>query len=147
MFVLTLLAMAAVSWSAEIPEITELREMYLDTALVTDGAPSCIIAVPDEIGYGEAATKLAAAIKEVCGVAPELTRAGEIPEETVNNTNIIALGVFANNPIVEKLYHRSLVSCDWSWPKGEAAYVIRTLHNPWLTGKNVVYVGSPTPAG
>ncbi len=146
-FALTLLATGAIGWAADIAEIGELREMYLDTALVTDGAPSCIIAVPDQIGYGEAATRLAAAIKEVCGVALEPRRAGEIPEETVKTTNIIALGVFANNPVVEKLYHRSLVSCDWSWPKGEAAYVIRTVHNPWLTGKNVVYIGSVTPAG
>ncbi len=147
LFVVALLVLVASVWAADVPEITELKEMYLDTALVTDGAADCIIAVPDEIGYGPLATTLAGAIKDAYGAAPPIIIAAQVTEEAMKATNVIALGVFANNPVVEKLYHRSLVIYDWSWPKGEAAYVIRTVHDPWLTGKNVVCVGSVTAEG
>ncbi len=139
--------MGTAALAAEVPQITQLREMSLDTALVADGKAACLIVIPDGSEYGPLGAKLANAIKSACGAAPPVVQAGKATEEAVQSTNVIAVGVFANNPTVEQLYDRMLVSCDWSWPQGENAYVIRTVHNPWLTGKNVVYIGSVTPGG
>jgi hypothetical protein len=145
MLTVVLLTVVVSAWAIEVPKLTELREMYVETALVADGKAACVIVAPEDAAYDAVASKLAAAIKETCGDAPPIIPAGSITDEAMSATNVIALGVFANNPVVEKLYRRSLVICDWAWPKGETPYVIRTVHNPWVSGKNVVYLGGTTP--
>ncbi len=125
--------------------ITEIKEMYLDTALVADGESACLIVVPDDEAYMPVAEKLSAGIEAAYGVAPPIRKAGQVSREEAEGTHLIALGVFANNHIVEQLYFDEFVLCDYYWPGGDS-YVIRTVHNPWLTGKNVIYLGSTQPA-
>jgi outer membrane protein assembly factor BamB len=144
---LALMGLIANVWADEIPEITELKPLYVETALVTAGAASCVIAIPDDEAYKSLAHELAAAIAATCGAAPEVQRAGALADEAIRQTNIIALGWFANNAIVDRLYRRSDVICNLSWPGGEGAYVIRSVHDPWLSGRNVIYIGSVTPEG
>lgn len=142
-----LLCVSGVCIFADTPVITELRDLCLETSFAVDGQVNAIIAVPEQEAYEAMAGRLAAAIEAACGVAPAVVPAERVSEDVMQNNHVIAIGVFANNPIVEKLYHRLLVKCDWSWPGGEDGHVIRTVHNPWLTGRNVIYLGSVTPAG
>ena len=144
---LAVMGLVAQVVAAEMPEITELKPMYVETALVMEGTASCIIAVPDDDAYNAPARELAAAIKATCKAAPEVKCASALSDEAIRQTNIIALGWFANNCIADELFRRSHVICNLSWPGGENAYVIRSVHDPWLTGKNVIYVGSVTPEG
>ena len=60
---------------------------------------------------------------------------------------MIALGLFEANPVCERLYLRQLIRADYGWPTGAKSYELRTVHNPWLSGTNVVCVGSASPAG
>ncbi len=127
--------------------IMEIKEMYLDTPLVADGASACLIVVPDGEAYMAVGEKLAAGIKAAYGAAPPIRKAEQITQAQAEATHLIALGVFANNQIVEHLYLDEFVLCDYYWPGGDDSYVIRTVHNPWLTGRNVIYLGSTNPEG
>lgn len=148
---LTTILAAAISLpllsSAQAPAITQLHDMHLRTQLAADGKPTCVIAVAEGAEFAAVAKQLAQGMAQVCGSAPPVRFAGELTDADLRNTHVIALGVFANNGIIEKLYHRLLVSCDWSWPKGSDSCVLRTVHNPWLAGKNVVCLSSVTIEG
>jgi hypothetical protein len=133
--------------SVVVPDINTNRELYLDTHLVTDGEPGCFIAIPDAPGYAGIGQKLADRIQTRFGARLPVRLAAEITDEELKANNVIAIGVFALNPVVERLYRRQLVQCDYSWPKGEAAWVVRTVHNPWLSGTNVVFLGGQSVEG
>lgn len=143
--VVVLAALHGVSAGGE--EITRLKPMYLQTALVADGQPAAAIVVPDDPAYRPLADRLAEAVREACGVAAPVRSAADVLGHGPPAENLIALGVFANNRVVEDLYLREMVLCDYAWPGGTVSYVIRTVHNPWLAGKNVIYLGSATLAG
>ncbi|MBI3945207.1 MAG: VCBS repeat-containing protein [Armatimonadetes bacterium] len=128
-------------------KITQLKRLYIETPLVARGQAACVIAVPDDAAYGPLAQKLAAAIQNAFGVAPPFRPASEVARQMPPTENLIALGVFHNNKVAEDLYLREYVQCDYNWPGGEKSYEIRTVHNPWLNGKNVVCLGSTTLEG
>ena len=140
--VMMVLSAGVGSYCADTGELGQMKEMYLQTALVEGGKPACLIVAPDDAAYLPLAEKLAAAIKAAYGAAPPVKKAGEVSLEQAQDTNVIALGLFTNNHIVENLYLQEFVLCDYNFPGGENSYVIRTVHNPWVTGKNVVYIGS-----
>lgn len=144
---LLLICLAASCAVGQTPTIEQLRDLSLETSFAEAGTSQCIIAVPDQDGYSSMADHLATAVATVSGAKPAVMAASGITDEMAQANHVIALGVFANNSLVEKLYDRLLVSCDWSWPEGDDSYVIRTVHNPWQTGRNVVYLGSVTAAG
>ncbi|MGD9496942.1 MAG: FG-GAP-like repeat-containing protein [Armatimonadota bacterium] len=151
MTILTCVVMVLSAWAIvcgqEIGTIEQIKPMYLQTELVAQGEARCIIAAPKDEQYQSLARRVAQAIETSCGVAPPIRAAAEIDEATLQATNVIALGVFCVNAVTERLYLREYVLCDYSWPKGEDSYVIRTVHNPWLSGTNVVFVGGARPAG
>ncbi|MBI3946607.1 MAG: VCBS repeat-containing protein [Armatimonadetes bacterium] len=128
-------------------KITQLKRLCVDTPLVARGRPTCVIAAPDEPGYLPLAQRLAAAIQRACGVAPPIRAASDVARQMPPTENVIALGFFLNNKVVEDLYFRETVQCDYNWRDGARSYEIRTVHDPWLNGKNVVYLGSTTLEG
>ena len=144
----TILAAALTcAWAEDPAQITQLKEMHLHTQLVADGQAACVIATPDTRAYLEVAGRLAQGIEGALGAAPLVVKAAEMTDEQLAATNVISLGVFALNEVTERLYKREFVQCDWAWPQGEDAFVIRTVHNPWLSGTNVVFLGGPSMSG
>ena len=144
---LLLICLTASCAAGQTPVIEQLRDLSLETSFAEAGTSQCIIAVPDQDGYSSMADHLATAVATVSGAKPAVMAASGVTDEMAQANHVIALGVFANNSLVEKLYDRLLVACDWSWPSGDDSYVIRTVHNPWQTGRNVIYLGSVTAAG
>jgi len=141
------LGLALAAQAQEIGRIDQIKPMYLQTELVADGEARCVIAAPEGEEYQAPAQRIADAIEASCGVSPPIRPAAEIDDQTLASTNVIALGIFCFNQVTERLYIREYVLCDYAWPKGEDSYVIRTVHNPWLSGTNVVFVGAAQPAG
>lgn len=142
-----IMALVMVAAAADLPELPQLKQMYSETSLVEGEQSACVVAAP--VLYETLATALAEAVGEACGAKPRVVDASELSDEEMARTHIIALGVFANNPVIERLYERGLVACDWSWPKtveGSPRYVIRTVHDPWLTGRNVISIGGTSEA-
>ena len=52
--------------------LSKLKEMYLETELVSNGEAKCLIAVPDGADYGRLGQRLSEGIGKACGAAPPL---------------------------------------------------------------------------
>jgi hypothetical protein len=61
-------------------------------------------------------------------------------------TNVIALGNRSSNRFIWHLYNRMYTLLDVKYP-GPGGYVIRTLHNTFANGKNVVFLGGSNKQG
>ncbi|HUS80025.1 MAG TPA: hypothetical protein VM283_02080, partial [Armatimonadota bacterium] len=144
---LTLIAATACAWCEDPDAITALRDMHLQTQLVRDGQSTCMIAAPSDAQYAALASRLAAAIGEKLGAAPPVVDAAQVTDDQLAQSNAIALGVFAVNEVTDRLYRRALVACDWTGPWTAGGYEIRTVHDPWLSGTNVVAIAGITQAG
>ena len=130
-------------------EITQLKDLYLDTDLVTDGRPQAVIAAPPGDRYQAAVDVLQDAVQTRSGTRlPLLRDAGQTAgaEELLATQNVIALGNMATNPFIEKLYLQWYSQLDLKYP-GKGGHVLRSLHNPYATGHNVILLGGSDDAG
>ena len=142
-------AMAAVP----VPDLAS-ASFYPDTQLAADGRACSVVVAPSADPAAVAsAQRLAAGMAAKGGVqfrvAPDTVvcpeRLGPVADE-YRQTNLIVVGNLHNNRAVFPLYVQFLCSPDAHYPGGEG-YELRTVGNPWGTGKNVVVVGASTQAG
>ncbi len=133
-------AIAGGVFAAEIPPVPPLKTFYTEVPIAHGGAPNCLIAVPPGDEYAQVGQKIAAAIKAVSGAAIPVQDASSISAEALQSSNMILVGYFANNPLVERLYDEHYVALDAQWP-GAGGYVIRTVHDPTGQGTCFVYLG------
>jgi len=94
---LLLICLAASCAVGQTPAIEQLRDLSLETSFAEAGTSQCIIAVPDQDGYGPMADHLATAVATVSGAKPAVMAASGITDEMAQANHVIALGVFANN--------------------------------------------------
>jgi hypothetical protein len=129
--------------------ITRLKPLHLDTALVEAGQPRAVIVAPPGERYQEAVEIVQTAVRARTGVTlpamrdPAVTAA---PEEMLGTRNVIALGNMATNPFTEEMYRKWYVLLDLRYP-GPGGHVVRSLHDPYGTGHNVIWVGGSDDEG
>ena len=145
-FVLCLSHLAAGAAKPTPPRIASLKKLYLETDVVRDGAPSATIIVPVSGVYDDLAKRIAQATREAAGaelpIAPETAPAAALPLRG----NVVALGNRSTNPFISELYNRFHTLLDLRYP-GPGGHVVRTLHNPFGNGFNVVFAGGSDRAG
>ncbi len=124
----------------EVPQAPPIKTFYTEVPIATAGAPNCIIAVPAGEDYAAMGREVAAAIKDVSGAEVPVQEAAGLSRATLENSNVILLGYFANNPLVNVIYDLHYVCLDAEWP-GAGGYVVRTVHDPLGTGTSCVYLG------
>ena len=124
------------------PVYAELKPLHLTTSLVRDGKPNAAIVTSSAGVYDEQAKELARAIRDLTGVELPIVREAAVPI----TGNLIALGNRSTNKVIEELYNRYFTLLDLRYP-GRGGYVVRTLHNPFGNGCNVVFVGGSDLAG
>ncbi|MBN2309595.1 MAG: hypothetical protein JXR94_11520, partial [Candidatus Hydrogenedentes bacterium] len=128
------------------PDIIQLKELYLETALVQDGAAAAVIVVPASGIYDDQAQAIADAIEARSGVKTPIVP-DTAPEAGVPLTgNVIVLGNRSTNALICKLYDLYYTLLDLRYP-GPKGYVLRTLHNPFGNGLNAVLVGGSDAEG
>lgn len=134
-----LIALTTAASAANGPDIAALKPLHLTTTL----AGAAIVAGP---AHRDAAAGLARRIAEGTGlrlpVISDLVAAGDM----AGHGNLIALGQFADNALLERLYYRWYVVVDGSQP-GAGGWLLQTVHNPEGVGVNVVVVGASDAAG
>jgi len=124
--------------------ITDLKDMCLRTTIVRDGLSRAVIVAPDE--YWGLARNLQRKILDCSGVKVEIKRASGVKDADYGDYNLIALGNMLDNPVICRLYNEHYTFVDGAYP-GNKGYVLRTVHNPFGYGRNVIIAGGTTYEG
>ncbi|MCY3766549.1 MAG: VCBS repeat-containing protein [Gemmatimonadetes bacterium] len=128
------------------PVYTELKDLNLDTELVRNGRPNATIVVPEDGRYAGAANRVQVAIQAKTGVLvpvdDDLSAAGAVPI----SGHLIVLGNRSDNRTIESLYNQYYTLLDLRYP-GPGGYEVRSLHNPFGNGHNVIFVGGSDAEG
>jgi len=90
--------------------------------------------------------KIRNAVRRCAKVALPVRRDAVEADKLLAETNVIALGNMATNPFIEQLYCRWYTLLDLKYP-GKGGRVVRSLHNPYGTGHNVLLIGGSDDAG
>lgn len=124
------------------------RDYHIDTILVKNGKPEVIIiSSRRHPAYGPIAERICERIRELSGIEVPILEAETAPTtEVLARSNVIALGNLATSAFVETLYWEWYTLLDL-WYPGTGGYVVRSLHDPYGTGRNVILVGGSDDAG
>lgn len=128
------------------PVYTQLKNLHITTALVKEGKPNAVIVAPSSGLYKEPAKDIQLAVKEITGVTLQIVSDSSPEAEVPVKGNLIVLGNRSTNKAIGELYNRFYTLLDLRYP-GPEGYVVRTLHNPFGDGNNVVFIGGSDTAG
>lgn len=128
------------------PQYEELKNLRLETILVGDGQAHISIVAPATERYDEQATKLQAAIGRITGVTVPIIRDDVEAAAVPINGNLICLGNRSTSKTIEQLYNFYYCLLDLKYP-GPEGYVVRTLHDPFGDGNNVIFAGGSDDIG
>ena len=155
MLLIALLALTAVPVAAQddIPPIENMR-LCPETALVADGqAQAAIVYSATDAAAADVARELHRELEARYGVPFPLVADSEVcPErlapvgEEWRETNLIVVGNLYTNRAVLPLYALYFCGADSVYPGGDG-YELRTVSNPWGTGRNVIVVGGSSVEG
>ena len=120
--------------------IKKLKNLHLNTTLVEQGKPGVVIITPSNGLYDLPASRIQKAIQEKSGLKVNINKTDTDPRILLKNTNVIAIGNMTTNPFIYKLYCQWYTLLDQKYP-GKGGYVVRSLHDPYGTGKNVIEIG------
>ncbi len=127
-------------------DITEPKRLYPDTALVISGEAQAIIVTPDDADWKTLAAELSAVIREATGAELPVRIADEVSDDDLLATNAMMLGTIINNRRLLYPYSHSLVFADSVFP-GDGGFELRSVHDPWGTGKNLICIGASDAEG
>ena len=127
-----------------VPVYKKLKNLYLYTVLVTKGKPTIIIVAPKD--YATEAVAIQSAIKRLTGATIQITQTYPEYRAFPLESNLILLGNRSTNNVISTLYDRGYTYLDMKYP-GQGGFVVRTLHNPYGNGKNVIFAGGSDAAG
>ncbi len=128
--------------------------LHPQTALIENGRPACTIVCPArDPDFARAAQVLAEALRAKYGAAiPIVTDEQVCPHRLAlvgreyQRQNLVLLGNVWNNRAILPLYAGFWCGVDGAYPGG-GGHVLRTIANPWGTGRNVIILGASAPAG
>ncbi|MEW6356039.1 MAG: VCBS repeat-containing protein [Planctomycetota bacterium] len=140
-------------FAAEAPKVGPAR-FYPQTEIVKDGAANCIVVSPaTDTDAAQVAERLCQGLQEKYGVPFAKVSDHSVCKERLApvgkeylEKNFIAVGNLYTNRVLFPLYAQYLCGSDSFYPGGDG-YELRTVANPWGTGRNVIVVGGTTPAG
>jgi len=127
-------------------DVTEAKQSFPDTVLVAGGEPQAVIVTPEGEQWQQVAAAVQDLVRGLTGANLPIKQADEISDEELKETNAVVIGNVANNRRLLYLYSHYYVFADSAYP-GQDGYEVRTVHDPWGTGKNVLAIGASTPQG
>ena len=116
-----------------------LKKLYLATSLVAGGRPQATIVVPSGVQY----RRLAERVQAGAGVALPIKTEAEI-DPIAPGANVIAIGSAMNNRLILYLHGNHYSDVTEGEP-GPNRFRIKSIHDPYGTGHNVVLVGASGP--
>ncbi|MGD9497544.1 MAG: hypothetical protein AB7Y46_14680, partial [Armatimonadota bacterium] len=127
----------------EMPPLDAVKPLYLQTELVAEGVPRALLVAPADAGYGPAVARLQARCRELTGVELPVRTPEAVSAQDLAHWHVIAIGNVPDNSFVERLYLEYFLRD--TWRPGDERVVVRSIHNPYNTGRNVIFVGAAGP--
>ena len=111
--------------------------LCLETKLVADGKPDAVIVASDDPEMQKIAQAVQKGIQDRSGAVIEIVNDASWMKGDRQSRNAISVGNMIQNKLTERLY------CLWyaredCWYPGKGGWVVRTVHDPWGAGTNVV---------
>ncbi len=132
--------------------IARLKPIVSATELMVGGAARCVIAVPADGRHDELARSVQTALAQH-GEPPAIVTAEELIDEglqpdagALGGAHVIAIGNVLDNRLAGALWGRGQALASQLYP-GPGGYVIRTIHDPFGLGRNVVLLAGSDAAG
>ncbi|NLF16877.1 MAG: hypothetical protein GX595_06415 [Lentisphaerae bacterium] len=125
-------------------EITVLKDLHLTTTLVAGGAPRAAIVSPPGSPWGAVAVDLRDRLRGLSGVDLAILAPGALTAEHLATLNLVVLGNAADNDLVRRLYWQRWLYDTW-FP-GDSRHVVRSIHDPFGHGTNVIFLGGENAA-
>ena len=130
----------------EMLRIKQERPLVMGTALVNNGAAAATIVPADGEPWNGAAAKLQTAIAAKIGVTLPIVVPAKITDADWAQRNLIVIGNLLNNPVFARLYFNYFACADAAYT-GAGGYELRSIHDPWGNGHNVIALGAQDAAG
>lgn len=128
------------------PVYAALKPLHLETPLVAAGQPGAIVVVPADGRHQAAAELIVAAVAQRTGVTLRIVADADPAAALPLSSPAIVLGNRSTNRTMSGLYDRYYALIDLKYP-GPGGYVVRSLHNPFGDGRNVILVGGSDADG
>ena len=122
-------------------DVTEAKPLYPDTMLVEGGEPRAIIVAPEGDDWRALAGEVAAMIEEAAGATLPIVGPEQAGDAVLAETNAIVLGSIVNNRALLYPYSHQLTFADGAYP-GAGGYEVRTVNDPWGSGRNLIAIGA-----
>ena len=136
----------SVTWDGH-GEISMLKDLCIETTLAADSRPQAAIVAPTDGRYDGAVRTVQEAIKNCAGCElPVIGDDSGKTEELLSDRSSIALGNMNTSKSVETFYRHWHTFLDLRYP-GTGGWVVRSLHNPYGTGHNVILLGGSDDEG
>ncbi|MFO7948087.1 MAG: hypothetical protein R6V19_14880 [Armatimonadota bacterium] len=127
-------------------DVSDAKMLYPTTTLVESGEPRAAIVHPSEDGWAAIAADAADAIEQATGARLSVKPADETTDEELQEINAVIIGNIANNRRLLYPYSHNLTFADGIYP-GDGGYEVRSVHDPWGTGHNIIAIGASDIAG
>ncbi|MGD9495304.1 MAG: hypothetical protein AB7Y46_03230 [Armatimonadota bacterium] len=132
--------------------IRQLKPIIAATELMVGGAARCVIATPADGRYAQLARSVQEALGRH-GDAPEIVAAEALIDEhlqpdaaALSAAHVIAIGNVLDNRLAGGLWGRGQALASQLYP-GPGGYVIRTIHDPYGLGRNVLLLAGSDAEG
>ena len=148
----TLCALAAGLGAAPAARIGKLKTLYPRTVLVRNGAPRSVIVIPEGEAWTALAERLQGALRQSTSATAPLRRDTDIVKDwrlrkdAFAHDTLVALGNVNNNALLAWLYGEGYAMADSLYP-GPGGHVVRTVHDPFAKGVNVLVLAGSDAAG
>jgi len=126
--------------------IKEVRALAIETALVSGGAARAAIVAPSVAPWSAAALRLQGGLREVTGVEVPVLAAEALPAAAWESGNLVVIGNLQASAPYARLYGNFFVCADAGYT-GTAGYEVRSVHEPFHSGRNLIAVGAQAEAG
>ena len=126
--------------------IRQERPLLIETALASNSVAAAAIVAADGEPWAGAAAKLQAAIAAKTGVTLPIVSPAKIADADWAARHLVVIGNLLTNPVFARLYHNYFVCADAAYT-GNGGYELRSVHDPWGTGHNVIALGAQDAAG
>ena len=149
---LSLCLATAWTFSAAAP-ITQLKPLRVSTQIASAGKATAVLVTPEDEALGPICRTLASELSDrgVSGLetvpASTLVSADwQLSLPDLKGRNLMALGNINNNRLLAVLWGEGYVAADSVFP-GQGGYIIRTVHDPFARGANVLVLAASDAAG